>query len=178
MNDAGLVCGLTDSPLSPAGMRHLEKASKFRLPDGWGMLSSPLVRCIQTGSMLFNNFSPVICEELIEVDYGKLEGKSTSAVEEELTRFGENWATLSDSPMQKYVCNAQKILNHKNPKLAAVTHGGVINFIVGAALDIEPRKFPFLTIDNLHCVVLHGHNEKWRVQFANRDTNCLLKFFG
>jgi probable phosphoglycerate mutase len=73
-NEAKLVQGRTDRPLSKTGR---ERIKAMRLPDDWARascLSSPLQRAIETARLL--GLDPKPDERLVEMAWGEWEGKS------------------------------------------------------------------------------------------------------
>jgi broad specificity phosphatase PhoE len=72
-NEAGLIQGRTDRPLSQAGR---EQIAAMRMPDAWvnaKCLSSPLRRAIDTARLL--RLDPKPEPRLIEMAWGEWEGK-------------------------------------------------------------------------------------------------------
>ena len=75
-NDAGLLQGLTDTTLSPAGE---QAARSWRLPppaDGWRRLSSPLRRARRTAELLQPSVSVTMDSALREMSFGVWEGRT------------------------------------------------------------------------------------------------------
>lgn len=73
-NEAGLIQGRTDRPLSQAGRAQFAAA---RLPDGWAgakCLASPLRRAVETADLL--GLDPTPEPRLIEMAWGEWEGKT------------------------------------------------------------------------------------------------------
>ena len=75
-NEAGILQGRTDRPLSPAGAA---QAARWRLPenlapsDDEASFSSPLVRCRETARLM--GLRPAIEPDLIETAWGQWEGR-------------------------------------------------------------------------------------------------------
>lgn len=80
-NKIGRYIGVTDEPLSPEGMRFLEKLT-YQKPQA--LFVSPMVRCRETAQILFPNQNMRIIDELSECDFGDFENK--------------NYQELSDNP--------------------------------------------------------------------------------
>ena len=81
-NEAGLIQGRTDRPLSEAGRAW---ASRARVPTGWEgvrCLSSPLVRAMETARLL--GLAPEPEPRLIEMAWGEWEGARLAAVNKNL----------------------------------------------------------------------------------------------
>lgn len=72
----------TDLPLCPEGLtelRLLRENSEY--PDIEALYSSPMLRCRQSGAVIYPGFEPVIIDELTEYDFGKFEGKTAKELE-------------------------------------------------------------------------------------------------
>ncbi|MGH6924075.1 MAG: histidine phosphatase family protein [Propylenella sp.] len=81
-NAAGLMQGRADIPMSSAGRERLRAA---KLPPGWNgvlCLSSPLSRAMETAQLL--GLDPQPEPRLIEMDWGKWEGRSLAELRAEL----------------------------------------------------------------------------------------------
>jgi probable phosphoglycerate mutase len=81
-NEAGLIQGRTDRPLSSAGRAW---ASRTRVPAGWDgalCLSSPLVRAMETARLL--RLAPSPEPRLIEMAWGEWEGRRLTDLRAEL----------------------------------------------------------------------------------------------
>ena len=76
-NDKGIYIGRTDFPLSDKGAAELAgKMDEFQYPNVARVYSSPLRRCTETAEILFPEVQIQTVEHLIEMDFGKFEGKS------------------------------------------------------------------------------------------------------
>jgi probable phosphoglycerate mutase len=81
-NEAGLIQGRTDRPLSAAGRAAV---AAWRLPPGWETarsLASPLARAVETARLL--GLQPEAEPRLIEMSWGVWEGRSLAAIRGEL----------------------------------------------------------------------------------------------
>jgi len=73
-NRAGRIQGSTDEPLDEQARKHL---ASLRLPeglDGVAVMSSPLLRAIETARIVFHR-EPAVVPELGEMDWGRWEGQ-------------------------------------------------------------------------------------------------------
>ncbi len=64
--------GSTDEPLCETGIAELKA---FEYPDCDRVVSSPMLRCIQTAGIIFPDKTPEVYDELRECDFGIFEGK-------------------------------------------------------------------------------------------------------
>lgn len=114
--------GRTDEPLCKEGR---ELARKTRLPQGLDeIFCSPMLRCLQTAEILFPDTRPYICEDLREIDFGTLEGKTAEEA---------HFAAPDGEDVEAFkrrVCSAfQKAAASPEDK-AFVIHGGCIMAIM------------------------------------------------
>ncbi len=78
-NEEGIYIGKTDFPLSDNGIAELkQKYEENSYPKVERVYSSPLVRALQTGEILFPDTEMVICDEMTELDLGIFEGIALS----------------------------------------------------------------------------------------------------
>lgn len=76
-NDKGIYIGRTDYPLSNKGASELySKMDEFVYPNVARVYSSPLHRCLETAEILFPDTPIQTVDNLMEMDFGKFEGKS------------------------------------------------------------------------------------------------------
>lgn len=72
----------TDLPLSPEGLKELQLLREnYEYPQIEALYSSPMLRCKQTGAVLFPDFPPICVENLREYDFGDFEGKTATELE-------------------------------------------------------------------------------------------------
>jgi probable phosphoglycerate mutase len=146
-NEAGLIQGRADRPLSDAGRL---RASRWRLPaatNGYRCVSSPLLRAMETGRLL--GLSPEAEPGLIEMDWGTWEGRSLAALRREL---GDTMATNEaaglefrppggESPRDVQERLKPFLLSLSGPA-AAITHKGVLRALYALASGWTMRDKP------------------------------------
>lgn len=72
----------TDLPLAPEGLNELRLLKDdIDYPEIERLYSSPMLRCRQTGAVLYPDFEPVMVEELKEYDFGSFENKTAAELE-------------------------------------------------------------------------------------------------
>ena len=64
----------TDEPLSAEGIAALKAVGG--VPEEAMIFSSPMIRAVETASIMFPGRDPVIIEDLMEMDFGNFEGKN------------------------------------------------------------------------------------------------------
>ena len=67
------IGGRTDEPVSESGKEELKKR-KYPRPEH--VFSSPMLRCVETSGLVFDQWQPEILEGFRECDFGILEGKT------------------------------------------------------------------------------------------------------
>ena len=65
--------GVTDEPLIIEGEDEIRKRN---YPEADIVFSSPLLRCIETAGLIYQNKKPVVIDELRETNFGRFEGKN------------------------------------------------------------------------------------------------------
>lgn len=168
-NDKGLICGLTDSPLSKGGLSALKNLSLVDVNLRWNIYCSTLTRASDTARSIFSEDLIEYSKDLIEIDYGLLEMRPQSTHKNQLHDFGKQWEQLTSTLPGTYVSVASDILKSREENRLLITHGGLINIILHTALGISLDQFPLFVIDNLHAVLLSTSDEgaKWMVKAIN-----------
>lgn len=139
-NEAGLIQGRTDRPLSEAGR---EEVGGWRLPSGWAdarCLASPLARSMETARLL--GLEPVPEPRLIEMSWGAWEGRSLAALRAELgVAMAENEARGLDfrppggeSP-RDVQARLRPLLSALAGPTVAIAHKGVLRALYAMATD-------------------------------------------
>lgn len=146
-NEAGLIQGRADRPLSEAGRL---RVSTWRLPPAAKevrCVSSPLLRAMQTARLL--GLRPEAEPSLIEMDWGEWEGRSLAALRRELGgAMAENEAAGLDfrppggeSPRDVQARLRPFLLSLTRPTVA-VTHKGVLRALYALATGWTMRDNP------------------------------------
>lgn len=162
-NLQGLYMGRrTDSPLSPEGVKRLQKLdSEYDYPGVAKIYMSPMMRCVQTANVLYpDHQNKQIVEELAEMDFGKFEGKSLDVLKNDpdFLRFVEGQPGFvipdgegMDEFAQRCTVALEKIIEdmmlNNIPTASVVTHGGVILGLMGSFgyPQLPPKE---LMVDN------------------------------
>ncbi len=150
----------TDMPLSPEGLNELRLLKEnTEYPEIELLYSSPMLRCKQTGAVLFPDKEIIGVENLKEYDFGAFEGKTAEELENHPDFL--SWASgklaappdgESNTDFIKRLCIGlnQIVLDmlEKGKKSAGVImHGGAIMMLLGATA--VPRHKPVeWTADN------------------------------
>lgn len=150
----------TDLPLAPEGLNELRMLKDdIDYPEIERLYSSPMLRCCQTGAVLYPDFEPVMVEELKEYDFGSFENKTAAELESNPNFIPWTSGRLSAPPggednseFIKRICvGFNKIvldmIEGGLTESAVIMHGGAIMMLLG--VSAVPRSKPVeWTADN------------------------------
>lgn len=150
----------TDLPLAPEGLNELRLLKDdIDYPEIERLYSSPMLRCRQTGAVLYPDFEPVMVEELKEYDFGLFENKTAAELESNPSFIPWTSGRLSAPPggednseFIKRICvGFNKIvldmIEGGLTESAVIMHGGAIMMLLG--VSAVPRRKPVeWTADN------------------------------
>ena len=150
----------TDLPLAPEGLNELRLLKDdIDYPEIERLYSSPMLRCRQTGAVLYPDFEPVMVEELTEYDFGSFENKTAAELESNPNFIPWTSGRLSAPPggednsgFIKRICvGFNKIvldmIESGLTESAVIMHGGAIMMLLG--VSAVPRNKPVeWTADN------------------------------
>ena len=150
----------TDLPLAPEGLNELRLLKDdIDYPEIERLYSSPMLRCRQTGAVLYPDFEPVTVEELKEYDFGSFENKNAAELESNPNFIPWTSGRLSAPPggednseFIKRICvGFNKIvldmIESGLTESAVIMHGGAIMMLLG--VSAVPRHKPVeWTADN------------------------------
>lgn len=143
----------TDMPLSPEGLNELRLIKdNMDYPQIDVLYSSPMLRCKQTGAVLFPEKEIIGVENLKEFDFGAFEGKTANELENHPEFL--SWAAgkleappegESNSEFIKRLCIGLNqivldMLNKGYENAGVIMHGGAIMMLLGATA--VPRHKP------------------------------------
>ena len=143
----------TDLPLAPEGLNELRLLKDdIDYPEIERLYSSPMLRCRQTGAVLYPDFEPVTVEELKEYDFGSFENKTAAELESNPNFIPWTSGRLSAPPggednseFIKRICvGFNKIvldmIEGGLTESAVIMHGGAIMMLLG--VSAVPRSKP------------------------------------
>lgn len=150
----------TDLPLAPEGLNELRMLKDdIDYPEIERLYSSPMLRCRQTGAVLYPDFEPVMVKELKEYDFGSFENKTAAELESNPNFIPWTSGRLSAPPggednseFIKRICvGFNKIvldmIEGGLTESAVIMHGGAIMMLLG--VSAVPRSKPVeWTADN------------------------------
>ena len=162
-NEAGLMQGHADRPLSEAGRAWCRAA---RLPDDWRgaqCLSSPLGRAMETARLL--GLDPAPEPRLIEMDWGNWEGRSLEALRasegEAMARNearGLDFRPAGGESPRDVQRRLAPLLAKIDMPMIAVTHKGVLRALYAMATgwDMTGKAPDKLRNSHAHAFALTG----------------------
>ena len=151
----GAYIGVTDVSLSDKGREELIAFDKsYKYPYGQVLFSSPLKRCTETCEIIYPNSTPIIVDELSEINFGLWEGKTAEELknDEDFNKWLSGDSSVkppqgeSSADFTRRVCLMfQKIvdglISTGHTDAVIVTHGGVIMTLM--AVYGLPQAKPF-----------------------------------
>ena len=157
----GRFVGLSDVCLSAAGRRQAEALGKyFEKPEPVHVLVSPLRRAMETAELALrpSGHSFSVDHELREIDFGDWEKKTfdeISAADPENAarwgRFERDFAFPGGESLQSFTDRVERLAGrvaaHPAQTIVAITHGGVIRFLICHFLGLRPRDYLLFTVD-------------------------------
>jgi alpha-ribazole phosphatase len=150
----GRYIGRTDLPLSAEGERQAAALSQAlgRWP-GARLLCSPLLRCRRTAEIALKGRGKwLIDADLKEIDFGRWEGMTFAHIATDDPAAVDRWAALEDgfsfpggegiaAFQARIAAAAGRIAADPAETIVAVTHGGVIRFLICRFLGLEYRHY-------------------------------------
>jgi alpha-ribazole phosphatase len=148
--------GRTDAPLDAGGRSQVEALARLlRAKRSCGRcVCSPLQRAAQTAEILRSatGCAPEVDADLREIDFGRWEGKMFSEIRDSSSEEVERWARLSPDfafpggeSLRDFLDRvrraADRLASDRAETVLAVTHGGVIKFMLCHLLGLEPQRY-------------------------------------
>jgi len=158
---AGRFVGQTDAGLSDAGRRQAAAIGNCLQKLGPAhMIVSPLLRARQTADIVLHSTeqSCRVDDGLREIDFGAWETKTFDEICREDRANADRWGRFEkdftfpggeslDSFIYRIGNLAERIASDPAPAVAAITHGGVIRFLICHLLGLEPRNYLIFNVD-------------------------------
>lgn len=152
-NERKAYIGWTNSPLSENGKNKLERICYANVAADI-VFSSPLQRCVETASIIFPERHIITVDELKEMHFGAWEGKTYDELQDRasyrkwltniFTQPIEAGETFTDFT-ERIEAGLQKVMERveceKVNRIAIVTHGGVIRYILHSLFPHEKSFF-------------------------------------
>jgi broad specificity phosphatase PhoE len=173
---SGQHTGVTDLPLLPAGE---EDARRLRAVLAQRPIThafvSPLIRARRTAELtgLFDGSIDTRIEpDLVEVDYGAYEGRTTKEISAELGRSWSLWhdgtvpGETTGETLEQVAQRVDRVLDRVRPLLAdgdvvLVAHGHVLRVLAARWLGLGPEAGALLPLATGRYGLL-GHEHEWQ----------------
>ena len=151
----GAYIGITDPQLSEEGISALKSLDNtHKYPYAPVIFTSPLKRCTQTCEVLYPHVTPIVIEELTEMNFGKWEGKTADDLRGdplfERWLAGDEGATPpggeSNDDFTRRICLVFQnivdgLIKTGNTDCAIVTHGGIIMTLLAIYGILQAKPF-------------------------------------
>lgn len=160
--DGNRYCGRTDLPLNEKGISQAEETRRLiKNIDFDGIFSSPLKRAYQTAVIAAGNKNVKTEERLIEVDFGRWEGKTREEFMKENKSAWLNWlrdpeefAAGSTGENAKSIIGRltsfydEIIREYKSGRVLVVAHNGVNRLFLAHKLGMPLGNYRRFSLDN------------------------------
>jgi probable phosphoglycerate mutase len=182
---SGQHTGVTDLPLLPDGE---DDARRLRAVLGERSITaafvSPLIRARRTAELAGLMDGGIDCEidpDLVEVDYGAYEGRTTKEISAELGRPWSLWrdgVVPGDTPgetLDQVAARVDRVLDRARPLLAdgdvaLVAHGHVLRILTARWLELRPEAGALFPLETGRYGLL-GHEHDWAA-LTGWNTGC------
>lgn len=136
--------GRTDIPLTPTGREQaLLAGARLGTTEFSRVLVSPLQRARDTAELAGLKGMAEVCDDLVEVDYGDYEGRTTLEVREERPGWDFwNDACPNGEPFEAAGARADRVielLQDIDGEAALVAHGHILRVLTARWIGLEPR---------------------------------------
>ena len=170
----GVCYGQSDVPLAESFADELALLrEKLVIPVKAFVMSSPLQRCLQLATAMFDESRIQVDDRLLEVCFGDWEMQAWEDLDPiELAHWGNNFVSTPSPNGESLECMSHRVmglwnnLDHLNQDYVLFTHSGVLRVILAHLLQ-SPLEKAF-TLD------VH-YGEVVRVRFIDED-NCTIRF--
>lgn len=165
--------GRTDEELAVDYL--MDNIWKYRglYPEKERLISSPMVRCMQTAKVLFPGQDITVCENLRETDFGIFEGKTyddladTLEYQEWLKSNGDGLIPEGESKedfrkrcLLAFEDLMKDLIDERVTSAALVVHGGVIMTLMSEYAESK-QDFYHWQVKNGCGFVVHADRDKW-----------------
>jgi broad specificity phosphatase PhoE len=182
-NDTHRFQGHTDIPLNEAGLAQAETAA--RRIEAWpvdAVYTSPLTRARQTAGVIAakHQKTPVVMDDLTEVNFGAWEGAHFKKLLEESDGLLLKWladpffcppdgAEEWDSIRRRAERAANAVLDSGHGYVVIVSHGGIMKALLVAFLGLDPHTVWKIKASNCSLTGIEIREHETSLVFANDD---------
>lgn len=177
-NEADLLQGRIDNPLSPSGRNEADLLAKRLQAEKIEIIfSSPLARAVETAEII-NRFhrAPVqIIDPFIEIDMGEWDGSSFSTIQERDVSYYQRWVADPKTPApggesfsqvyRRVNRGIRKVLAASEQHILITAHATVNRAILGNLLHMPPAVARQFRIRNaaLSKLVVYENSGSYRI---------------
>ncbi|HID69819.1 MAG TPA: histidine phosphatase family protein [Desulfobacterales bacterium] len=149
----GRYIGAKDVPLSSDGFSQIGKLkSIFQNLHFDSIYSSPMIRCRQSGEILFDGQPVFFDDDLKEIDFGRWEGLQFDEIVEDDPELVKEWADWNsnfcfpegeriDHFIKRVHRAGARIKETSGENVLLITHGGVIRTLICFFLNLDPKDY-------------------------------------
>jgi probable phosphoglycerate mutase len=136
--------GRTDVPLTAAGREQaLLAGARMSTTEFACVLVSPLLRARDTAELAALGTQAEACDDLVEVDYGDYEGRTTLEIREERPGWDFwNDGCPNGEPLEDAGARADRVIERVKEidgEVALVAHGHILRVFTARWIGLEPR---------------------------------------
>ncbi|MDP9472098.1 MAG: histidine phosphatase family protein [Chloroflexota bacterium] len=192
-NVRGILHGSTDVPLDAQGLRQARCVAERIAADVTvdALLSSPLARALTTARMIGARIGiePIAVPELVEMDFGALEGLTVDRIEAEHPEIARRMRDFTDDDLAwpggesrrgfhlRVLAAFEAILaDHASRTVVVVAHGGVIGSYLAQIHGISPNDWEAYPLGNCSLTHLHVTADHTMVHRINDQTHLDLLY--
>jgi len=187
-NKKGIFRGRLDIPLSETG-REQAKFTKdyFNSINIEAVLSSPLIRAVETAKIIFPEKEIIIDERLNNLDLGSWSGIEKEKIKMENPQMWKLWTETPEKivfpagesiwDVYKRVCNlleSIKIMTYE--KISLISHRSVLKTLIACAVGLKNDFFWKFHLDNASVSTLIYDQKRGYVLYKLNDTSHLKSF--
>lgn len=167
----GRLTGSTDLGLAEQGIDRLYQSRAVLNGKGiTRVFASPMLRCRQTVDIIDLGITPILLDDLREIDFGEWEGLRFSEIAarwpEEVRAWGQ-WSLDFTFPQGERIGGFLERLDRVRQELAheqagatlVVAHGGVIRHLLCKYLGLEPQHYLLFDVRYGQLASLELHSE-------------------
>lgn len=184
--------GRTNVQLTEEGKLQAQAlAARLALWSPEVVYTSPLDRALYTAQTIAekNNLSPVILNELEEVNFGTWEGQSINGLEKNQHEIFARWRADpffnpppgAESWEKLYARLAKAVkffLDGAYKRIVVVSHGGIIRALYAVFLGLNPHKIWNIDVSNCSMTGVEFRNGRPCLSFANDNMHVRAGTFG
>lgn len=192
-NVRGILHGSTDVPLDAHGLRQAHCVADHVAANVTvdTLLSSPLTRALTTARVIGARIGiePIPVPELVEMDFGALEGLTVERIEAEHPEIARRMRDFTDDDLawpggesrrgfhRRVLAAFEAILaDHASRTVIVVAHGGVIGSYLAQIHGISPNDWEAYSLGNCSLTHLHVTRDHTVVHRINDETHLDLLY--